>query len=107
MKSVFYSVLLTLIVASVATYYFSSESERDKPVVHWVSNPTPTRKAMVETFYQWLKKNDYPEIEIKFDAQAKSSDKVKTIVQGVSGVANDILDCYIGILSLYQSIGLL
>jgi len=107
LKFLFRSVFLFLIAASVVTYLFLSDSKKDKPVVHWVASATEVRKAQAETFYRWLEKNDYPDIEIQFDAQSKASDIVKTIVQGVSGVANDILDCNGETLKLYQSIGLI
>ncbi|MBL4576607.1 MAG: extracellular solute-binding protein [Opitutaceae bacterium] len=94
-------------MASFVTYFFLPDSKGDRPVVHWVAHEIPVSKANVEVFYRWLEKNDYPEIEIKFDTQAKSTDPLKTIVQGVSGVANDILECYVGRVSLFQSIGLL
>jgi ABC-type glycerol-3-phosphate transport system substrate-binding protein len=63
--------------------------------------------AQVETFYGWLEKNDYPQIDIKFDAQGKAFDPVKIIVRGVSGVGSDVFDCYVGQVRLYQSIGIL
>jgi multiple sugar transport system substrate-binding protein len=107
LKFLFRSVLLILIVASFATYFFQSDLKEDRPVVHWVAGPSSVGKAQVEIFYRWLEKNDYPPIEVQFDTQAKSTDPLKTIVQGVSGVANDILECYVGRVSLFQSIGLL
>ncbi len=56
-------------------------------------------------FKEWLEENDYPKIEITLDpADPKTT---KNIVQGISGVAGDILDCYEEQVQLYQSVGLL
>ncbi len=96
-----------LIVTSFVTYHFLSDVEGDRPVVNWIANPTPTRKAQVATFYRWLEKNNYPPIKINFDAEGRASTQVKIIVQGVSGVGSDVFDCYPGQVRLYQSIGIL
>jgi multiple sugar transport system substrate-binding protein len=96
-------------LASIVTYFFLSDAsaKKDRTVIHWVAHSSDVFDAQAEKFYRWLEKNDYPPIEIKFDTQSRSTDPVKTIVQGVSGVANDILECYVGRVRLYQSIGLL
>ncbi len=107
MKFLAVTLLVSLILASVATYFNLSDVKKDRPVLHWVTTADPIRDGQLELFQQWLKKYDYPEMEIRIDVRAKKNAGVKNIVQGVSGVAGDLIDCFTGEVILYQSVGML
>jgi multiple sugar transport system substrate-binding protein len=80
--------------------------KKDPPVLHWVTTAEHIRAGQLDLFQRWLKKHDYPEMEIRIDVRKKKQG-VKNIVQGVSGVAGDLLDCFTGEVILYQSVGML
>ncbi len=69
-----------------------------------MNRPDPIRQKQIETFHQWMEKNGYPPVELKMDVMGASH---KDIVQGVSGVAGDILECYGGFVNTYRSVGIL
>ncbi len=75
-------------------------------MVHWVIQSDPIRGEQIEKFTKWMEENDYPEMDLRLDARAIKQ-HVKNVVQGVSGVAADIIDCYTGEINLYESVGML
>jgi multiple sugar transport system substrate-binding protein len=105
-KKLFIILLITLISASVFTFFFLPENEGDLPVVHWVIQPDPIRGEQIVKFTKWMEENDYPAMDLRLDARAKNQ-HIKNVVQGVSGVAADIIDCYTGEINLYESVGML
>ncbi len=106
MKKLFIALLSILIFASVFTFFLLPDNKGDLPTVHWVIQPDPIRGEQIEKFTKWLEENNHPEMELKMDARAKKQ-HVKNVVQGVSGVAADIIDCYTGEINLYESVGML
>ncbi len=107
MKFLALMLLVILSLASVVTFLNLSDTKRERPVLHWVTTAETIRDGQLELFQQWLKKHDYPEMEIRMDIRARKKADVKNIVQGVSGVAGDLLDCFNGELLQYQSVGML
>ncbi len=106
MKALFTLTLLFLIIVSGATYLTLPGVRSDKPQLHWIIVGGPEKGEQVEMFYQWLKENNYPEFDLKMDKPGAKPHE-KNVIQGISGVAGDILDCYEGHVQLYQSVGLL
>jgi multiple sugar transport system substrate-binding protein len=90
MKYLFLVALLTLLTASVATYWSYPDRRSNLPVIYWVTDPNPARQEQVRLFHDWLKKNGYPLVELRVDMA--NADRTKKIIQGVSGAAGDIVD---------------
>ncbi len=106
MKYIFLISLATLVAASVGTWLWSPEAQSELPILYWVTDPNPARELQVERFHAWLRKNDYPAMELRLDTANNQQSKV--IIQGVSGIGGDIFDMGGGTwLRQYQSIGLL
>ena len=106
LKALFFFTLLFLVIAGLVTY-MSLPGSGEVPIVTWVMKADPVREAQIKAFHQWLEDNDYPEMELRLDIMSKTRQDEKNIIQGVSGVAADVLDCYSGQVNLYQSVGML
>lgn len=109
MKKLFIICFVCLIIASAVTYLTIPAIRSDIPILYWVTKPNPVRQKQVEAFHRWLKKNNYPEFELRLDIA--NDDYTKLIIQGVSGIAADIIDVpsniFGGGLHYFQQIGLL
>ncbi|MBL4575470.1 MAG: extracellular solute-binding protein [Opitutaceae bacterium] len=104
MKYLFIVISVGLVAASALTFFSFSEKQNDRPVLRWMTGVNPVREKQAELFEQWMIDNGYPAVELRIEGPKKTQ---KNIVQGVSGVAGDIFDCYYGEINLFQSIGLL
>lgn len=105
MRYVFICSFVFLVIASTATYLSLPEQRSEAPIIRWATDPNPARKAQVERFHQWLEDNDYPEIELRLDTASRGR---KMLIQGVSGIASDILGHIDGSrLRYYHQVGLL
>jgi multiple sugar transport system substrate-binding protein len=105
LKKLFLVALFILFSASVLTYLKLPGVGREVPRLRWVIKESDIKNEQLVLFQEWLKENGYPEIEINLDTSNPNKDR--NVVQGVSGVAGDILDCYEEQVQLYQSVGLL
>lgn len=106
MKYIFMTIFALLLIATAGTQFFMPDSGSDVPVIYWVSDPNPARDLQIEYFHKWLEKHDLPRCEARLDAANKSPDK--QVIQGVSGVASDVMDIRpIQGLRYYHSMGLL
>lgn len=92
MQKWIYGIGLLLILASLGTWYSLPQQQSEVPVLYWVTDPHPAREEQIEVFYQWLEANDYPRMKVKVDAA--NTEITKKLIQGVSGVAGDIIDSY-------------
>ncbi|MBL4575772.1 MAG: carbohydrate ABC transporter substrate-binding protein, partial [Opitutaceae bacterium] len=106
MKALFILVSLFLIIVSAATYLNLPEVRTDRPQLTWVIAGGGEKEEQVEMFYEWMKENNYPQFDLKMERPSGRPEK-KNIIQGISGVAADILDCYEEHVPLYQSVGML
>ncbi len=108
MKYLFLGCFLVLAFAYCATIYTEPDQQSEVPVLYWVTDANPARVKQIEYFHQWLIDNGYttedgkPILELRTDSANKETSK--KIIQGVAGVAGDIMDCPIPSM---QSIGLL
>ena len=90
MKTLFGIILALLLVASFMTWKSLPERVSDAPLIYWVTDGNPARVEQIRTFRTWLKENGHPDIEAQVDTVNVSPEKI--LVQGVSGVAGDLLD---------------
>ncbi len=106
MKHVFLGVLLVLLLAAAGTRMTSPDAASKLPIIYWVTDPNPARTLQIKTFEQWLKKNNYPPMIVRVDSQNQDASKI--LIQGVSGVAGDVLDhCGMARLRFISKVGLL
>jgi len=106
MKTIFLSVAMALVLASVAMKLTLPGTRSEVPVIYWVTDPNPAREEQIRLFHQWLKKHHYPRMELRLDTA--NNDTSKKIIQGVSGVGGDCMDIGSGGgMRYFNSIGLL
>src|SRR5437773_2073379 len=105
MKCVFIVSFLALALISAGAAWLRPETRDAKPVLSWVTDPSPAREEQVRRFHSWLLKKGHPQFKLQLDTA--NSDNTKKIIQGVSGVAGDILDLGTGDLPYFQSVGML
>lgn len=105
MKYLFGICFLCLVLASIITYRLMPESQSKVPILYWVTDPNPARVLQIATFKSWLEKNGYPQCDVRVDAA--NTDTSKKVVQGVSGVAGDIIDLGGDRIDFFTSVGLL
>lgn len=90
MKYLILAILGLLVVASIGNVLSQPDLRTDKPVIYWVTDANPARREQVRLFGDWLSKNGYPQIDLRLDMA--NADRTKKIIQGVSGVAGDVMD---------------
>jgi multiple sugar transport system substrate-binding protein len=105
MKYLFAVALIGLAMASFLTFFNLSE-KAETPVLYWVTQYSEPRVKQTELFERWMVENNYPSVDLRIDVHGKNQ-KEKNVIQGVSGVAADILDCGFGDVDLYRSVGML
>jgi len=107
MKRLFLICFLSLAVAGMITRLTEPDMGSEVPVIYWATDANPARIEQVDKFHKWLVKNGHttpdgkPRVELRLETV--SADR-KGVIQGVSGVAADIMDCFI---PWYQAIGIL
>jgi ABC-type glycerol-3-phosphate transport system substrate-binding protein len=90
MQNLFLILLGALIVFSqVMTHRGDAYAGNTRPVLYWVTDPNPARNVQVSLFRTWLKSNGHGDITVAIDTS--SGGLQKTIVQGVAGVAGDLI----------------
>ncbi len=112
MKYLFGVVAVLLVTASAVTWLTLPTVRSDVPVVYWVTGYSEARVQQVDLFGQWMvdeglvTETGEPIMRLKLDAGNNSMPK--KVIQGVSGVAGDVIDIYNGgeRLQFYQQIGL-
>lgn len=106
MKYVF---LVTGIILSLMAYFtpmIIGRTAVDGQKIYWVTDPNPARNLQIDVFKEWLKENKNKKVDMSVDTANSSAQKV--IIQGVTGVAGDVID-YWGIskLQLLDGIGMM
>ncbi|MBL8994624.1 MAG: extracellular solute-binding protein, partial [Spirochaetia bacterium] len=96
MKNLFLIILTALIIFTqvIMIRVGGSVLSGDKPYIYWVTDFHPSRKEQVRIFREWLKKNNYPDIEVRLDTA--NSGLQKTLIQAASGVAGDVIQVFGG-----------
>lgn len=73
------------------------------PVLYWVTDPNPARVEQIQIFKVWLKKNKYPEIDLRVD----TANQTKKLIQGVTGVGGDLFDLGGEGINFFKGIGII
>ncbi|MBL8993703.1 MAG: carbohydrate ABC transporter substrate-binding protein, partial [Spirochaetia bacterium] len=106
MKNLFLIILLVLTAFSQVIIYrqslISGESN-GAPVLYWVTDANPARIEQIKFFRSWLKKNGYPDIDLKTD----SANQQKVLIQGVTGVGGDVFDAGSASIPYFKTVGML
>lgn len=92
MKNIFL-ILLSLLLVFAQFMFYSGQNRGSNagiPVLYWVTDPNPARDEQIALFKAWLRENHYPPIEVRVDTANQGLQKL--LIQGVSGVAGDIID---------------
>lgn len=98
MKYLFVTLLTLLILASVAIWRTAPDMRSDVPVLYWATDPNPVRYQQIDLFHQWLVEQGYttpegrPKMELRLYTAGRAQQQ--RIIQGVSGVASDIMDSF-------------
>ena len=71
----------------------------------WCTDDNPARRDQVERLGPWLKKKGYPAFAVQLDIA--NSDDSKKIIQGVSGVGDDLVDIGDEKIPYFRAMGLL
>lgn len=90
MKFVFAGIFAVLCLATAGDYISRPGVLTHKPVLYWITDVSEASVKDIDEFHRWLKRNDYPDFEVRLDSSA--SDVSKKLMQGVSGVGADIIN---------------
>ncbi len=105
MKYLFLIAGVVLLVSLILTEALMPQKETDLPVIYWTTDPNPARVKQVSLFEAWLKERGYPPVRLLLDTA--NGDMSKQVIQGVSGVAGDVIDTSaFPNLSFFREIGL-
>ena len=111
MKLLFAITAAVLGLAGAGTW-LSFPAVGDRPQVQWVTDPAPNRSVQAATFERYLVENGHtapdggPAVNVKIDPNSGDVDKI--IIQGVAGVAGDIIDTRWGRqVRLFKQIGII
>lgn len=105
---------LFLIILGILTIFSQYIIYREKtltgasnkiPVLYWVTDANPARVQQVAVFRQWLKRNGFPDMEIRIDSA--NTGLQKTIIQTVTGTAGDFIDIGSGNIQYLQEMDVL
>lgn len=81
-----------LLIAAFFTWKTLPDQQSVVPVLHWVTDPHPARQEQIDGFIRFLEEHDHPRMMLKLDAA--NNDPSKKLIQAVSGVAGEVIDCY-------------
>lgn len=90
MKFLFAITFAALMAASAGIVALNRQDSSTVPVLFWVTDSNPARVKQTAAFREWLRAKGYPDFVVKLDTA--NGELAKQLVQGVSGVAGDILD---------------
>lgn len=106
MRNLFLLLLGALIAFSQFINYRVGEGGKTGlPVVYWVADASKYRRAQFDHLTNWLKVHGAPPFEVRMDPANMAANKI--IVQGVTGTAGDIIQCYGNQVRYYAEIGIL
>ena len=107
MRWLFATIAVALVAASVAVVSTQPGAQSEVPIIYFATGTNPFRIKDVDIFHQWLIDNGYttedgkPILEMRLDVAHEGD---KRVIQGVSGVASDILQVTV---PWYHQLGLI
>ena len=110
MKRVFLICLGALIASSILLVATLPGHRSAIPVLTWVTQDDPVKRATAALFPVWLAGQGLPPAAVTIDnanIEATPTGPPKELIQGVSGVGGDLLDVYMNQMELYQATGML
>ncbi|MBL8993255.1 MAG: extracellular solute-binding protein [Spirochaetia bacterium] len=108
MQKLFILILAILVVFSQIILFRNDKirvAVTGAPVIYWVTDPNPARIQQIALFRQWLKKNNFADIDVRVDTA--NSGLQKTIIQSVTGTAGDMIDMPSGSVGYLKEMGVL
>ncbi len=108
MKYLFLCVFTLLGLASFANWQMQPDSNYDGITLYWMTDRNPAREEQVAIFQRWLTNHPNRHQNIRVLVDTANSSKHKKVIQGVSGVAGDVIDMFGGTdLRYFYGIGML
>ncbi len=89
MKYVFLAAFLALLGISVGDYFAKKSDSKAEADFEWVTDPNPERTGQAALFADWTRQRG---AERRLVVDAGNSDIRKKLIQGVAGVAGDVMD---------------
>jgi len=107
-KRVLLASLGVLTVATVILHRTLPAQRSAVPVITWVTDDDQVRHDTVALFGRWLAENRLPPVDLRIDLRDNTpTGPSKALIQGVSGVADDLTDVYMNQLEPFQKAGIL
>ena len=94
MKYLFLAIFAALAVSTGVTMLLDRKDTGGVPEVFWATDLSPARIRQAKLFEKWLVEQGQPKAHLLIDSA--NSDFSKRLIQGVSGVMGDIVDCWDG-----------
>lgn len=110
MKYLFLTILAVLLLLSIVRYITMPDATSPVPILYWATDANPARIEQVELFHQWMReqghvvrdakgnplkdKNGQPQTVCELRIDSVNQQQAKKIIQGVSGVGNDLIDMH-------------
>lgn len=94
MKILFLAIFVVLALSTGLTMLWDRPDPHRPPEIFWATDLSPARKRQAHIFEEWLVAQGQPQARLLIDVA--NSDFSKKLIQGVSGVMGDIVDCYDG-----------
>jgi len=107
-KKTFLICLGGLIATSALLYRTLPEKPGGVPVITWMTDNDEMRRETVALFHGWLAAQGLPPVDLRISQMDKTPrGPFKGLIQGVSGVADDMTDVYTNQLEMFQTTGML
>lgn len=106
MKPLFSVIFIILCLVSALWYAALPSTQNEAPTLYWVSDNNPARAKQLDAFEHWRERKELPPMHVELDANNGGPDKI--IIQGVSGIAGDLLQFVSGFqLRFFSDVGIL
>ncbi len=94
MKTLFLGIFVVLVAVTSLLWLFDRREEGTETDIYWATDTSPAKQEQAKLFEDWLRQQGQPKARLLVDVA--NSDFSKKLIQGVSGVMGDIVDCYDG-----------
>lgn len=94
MKKLFAIALAVLVCGVLFTWWLDRNSTTTETELFWATDLSPAKQLQAKLFTSWLENQGEEKARLSIDAA--NADFSKKLIQGISGVLGDIVDCYDG-----------